>query len=171
MKISVQPRLSESLKARKEPTANQTLDAKYLAVTTWPARDPLAMTTPRHSVAIMNRPFCPPLNLTDPWVVISHQDTESKRATERTLAADLPYGSQFACGIGPFSDPGFSQRFMGKFNKGRKTITEYWEKSTGGKRWEHDLDVGAQCRVTVAENARGLELKLTRADKERYSGS
>ena len=37
--------------------------------------------------------------------------------------------------------PGFSQRFVGKFDKGRKTITAYWEKSTDGKRWEHDFDV------------------------------
>ncbi len=36
---------------------------------------------------------------------------------------------------------GLSQRFLGKFDKERKKITAYWEKSTDGKTWEHDFDV------------------------------
>ena len=37
--------------------------------------------------------------------------------------------------------PGFSQRFEGRVNPDRKTITSHWEKSLDGATWEHDFDV------------------------------
>jgi hypothetical protein len=37
--------------------------------------------------------------------------------------------------------PGFSQRFVGKFDKERKIIKGYWEKSVDGKKCEHDVDL------------------------------
>lgn len=39
------------------------------------------------------------------------------------------------------STPKFSQRFMGKVSKDKKTIKAYWEKSFDGKKWEHDFDL------------------------------
>lgn len=39
------------------------------------------------------------------------------------------------------STPKFSQRFMGKVSKDKKTIKAYWEKSFDGKKWEHDFDM------------------------------
>ena len=37
--------------------------------------------------------------------------------------------------------PGFSQRFIGKFEDNDIRITARWEKSTDGSLWEHDFDV------------------------------
>jgi len=37
--------------------------------------------------------------------------------------------------------PGFSQRFKGVISGDGKTITASWEKSTDGKKWEHDFDL------------------------------
>ena len=37
--------------------------------------------------------------------------------------------------------PEFSQRFVGKISKDKKTIKAYWEKSTDGVTWEHDFDI------------------------------
>ena len=39
------------------------------------------------------------------------------------------------------NSPGFSQRYVGKVNKDKKTISAYWEKSFDGMKWEHDFDV------------------------------
>jgi hypothetical protein len=39
------------------------------------------------------------------------------------------------------NSPKFSQRFVGKLSRNKRTITAYWEKSTDGKKWEHDFDV------------------------------
>lgn len=37
--------------------------------------------------------------------------------------------------------PGFSQRFKGKLSRNRDRISAEWQKSTDGKKWEHDFDV------------------------------
>ncbi|MHB8565712.1 MAG: hypothetical protein ACYC7D_05290 [Nitrososphaerales archaeon] len=37
--------------------------------------------------------------------------------------------------------PGFSQRFKGVLSKNRNTIIAEWEKSSDGRKWEHDFDV------------------------------
>lgn len=39
------------------------------------------------------------------------------------------------------SAPGFSQRYEGKISEDGNTITAHWEKSTDGKKWEHDFDM------------------------------
>lgn len=39
------------------------------------------------------------------------------------------------------SAPKFSQRFVGKVSKDKKTIRAVWEKSFDGKKWEHDFDM------------------------------
>jgi hypothetical protein len=39
------------------------------------------------------------------------------------------------------SAPQFSQRFVGKVSKDKKTIKAYWEKSFDEKKWEHDFDM------------------------------
>jgi hypothetical protein len=37
--------------------------------------------------------------------------------------------------------PGFSQRFMGTWSSGGRTIRGHWEKSGDGSHWEHDFDL------------------------------
>jgi len=37
--------------------------------------------------------------------------------------------------------PGYSQRFVGRFDEDQNTITTRWEKSTNGLEWEHDFDL------------------------------
>jgi hypothetical protein len=37
--------------------------------------------------------------------------------------------------------PRFSQRFVGRFARNRRTIRGAWEKSSDGRRWEHDFDL------------------------------
>ncbi|HEV7527389.1 MAG TPA: hypothetical protein VGO29_00665 [Solirubrobacteraceae bacterium] len=39
------------------------------------------------------------------------------------------------------SAPGFVQSFEGKVSKDRNSITGVWDKSTDGKKWEHDFDL------------------------------
>jgi hypothetical protein len=38
-------------------------------------------------------------------------------------------------------DPGFSQRFTGRFSSDGGTISGRWEKSTDGAQWEEDFDL------------------------------
>jgi len=36
---------------------------------------------------------------------------------------------------------GFFQRFEGKLSEDKNTISGAWEKSQGGKKWEHNFDL------------------------------
>lgn len=53
------------------------------------------------------------------------------------------YQMSFAKGVWKIwrNSPKFSQRFIGKVSKDEKTIKASWEKSTDGKKWEHDFDI------------------------------
>lgn len=39
------------------------------------------------------------------------------------------------------NSPKFSQRYVAKISKDKKTIKAYWEKSLDGKKWDHDFDI------------------------------
>jgi hypothetical protein len=53
------------------------------------------------------------------------------------------YQMSFAKGVWKLwrNSPKFSQRFIGRVSRDKKTITASWEKSAEGKKWEHDFDI------------------------------
>jgi len=82
-----------------------------------------------------------------PWATwfIGH-DEDSRNYTVLYLddrQSSRVYEMSFEDGIWKIwrTSPGFAQRFTGTISDDKKTITGYWEKSTDGKRWDHDFDL------------------------------